>query len=112
MQPNRRTTFWIVPFLALAGLAAAGRDVRLLEAVKEGDAKGVRTLLQQKVAVDASEADGSTALHWAVYGNDAPTVDLLIQAGADVKHANRYGVTALSLAAESRRRSECVASGR
>jgi ankyrin repeat protein len=38
-------------------------------------------------------------LHWAVRLHDDETARLLIRAGADVKAANRYGITALSLAA-------------
>ena len=44
------------------------------------------------------DVDGSTALHRAVERNDVAMVDRLIRAGADVKLANRYSVTPLSLA--------------
>ncbi len=46
-------------------------------------------------------ADGSTALHWAVYKGDFAEVQRLLAAGADVKAVNRYGASALSLAAEA-----------
>ena len=39
-----------------------------------------------------------TALHWAVYHDDLETSKLLVDAKADVKAENRYGVTPLSLA--------------
>ena len=39
-----------------------------------------------------------TALHWAAYHDDLETAKLLVDAKADVKAANRYGVTPLSLA--------------
>ncbi|HEY8555497.1 MAG TPA: ankyrin repeat domain-containing protein [Burkholderiales bacterium] len=45
-------------------------------------------------------ADGSTPLHWAVYEGDVDEVRRLIAAGADVSAANRYGATAMGLAAE------------
>lgn len=48
---------------------------------------------------DATQPDGTTALHWAVRQNDAALVDALIKAGADVKAATRYGVTPIHLAA-------------
>ena len=48
--------------------------------------------------VNAAQADGMTALHWAVYHDDLPTATLLVKAGANAKAANRYGVTPLSLA--------------
>jgi ankyrin repeat protein len=87
-----------VPLLALFGLGAADREVPLAEAVKKADTVAVRALLQQRVDVNTPEADGTTALHWAAHGDDLDTADLLIGAGANVKAANRYGVTPLALA--------------
>ena len=84
--------------LAVLPLGAAARDVPLVEAVKEGSAESVRALLDQRADVNVAEADGTTALHWAVQGEAAALVGLLIDAGADVGAANRYGVTPLSLA--------------
>ena len=43
--------------------------------------------------------DGTTPLHLAVRGNDIAGARKLVQAGADVKAANRYGITPLYLAA-------------
>jgi ankyrin repeat protein len=51
--------------------------------------------------VNAPQADGATALHWAVYRDDLATVERLLKAGANAKVANQYGATPLSLAAES-----------
>ena len=49
--------------------------------------------------MNVAEPDGTTALHWAADRDDLPIVDLLIAAGANVKAANRYGVTPLYSAA-------------
>jgi ankyrin repeat protein len=73
----------------------------LIDAVKAGDGKTVRALLRQRPNVNATEADGMTALHWAVRSNDIDTVQLLLRSGANAKTANRYGVTPLALAAEN-----------
>src|SRR5688500_7678469 len=89
---------WILPLFAALSLGRAGREAPLIEAVKKADAKAVRTLLEQHADVNAPEADGTTALHWAVHRDDRETVDLLIRAGAHVRAANRYGVMPLSLA--------------
>jgi len=64
----------------------------------KGDKAAVRALLQQKANVNAPQADGATALHWAVQANDLETADLLIRAGAKVSAANREGATPLMLA--------------
>jgi uncharacterized protein len=81
-----------------AALMAAGSDLRLIEAAKNGDAGRVRALLAQHVPVTAVEADGSTALHAAVRRDSLEIAGLLIAAGADVKAATRYNITPLSLA--------------
>jgi ankyrin repeat protein len=76
----------------------AAPEVPLIDAVKKGDAAGARALLQKKADVNATESDGSTALHWAVHRDSIELVDQLIRAGADVKAVNKYGVPPLSLA--------------
>ena len=59
----------------------------------------MRTLLQQRVDTKAAEADGTTALHWAVQRDDVEIVDQLLRAGAPAAAVNRYGVTPIALAA-------------
>jgi ankyrin repeat protein len=81
-----------------AGLSAAGSDLRLTDAVMRADREAVRTLLQQKIDVNASQPDGTTALHWAVRRDDVELSQMLIRAGASVTAATRYGVTPLHLA--------------
>lgn len=49
--------------------------------------------------VNQPQADGSTALHWAIHWNNADAVDLLLAAGADPDLATRLGATPLYLAA-------------
>ena len=84
-----------IAFLATS-LSAA--DLRLVNAVKNRDKAAVTSLLQQKIDVNSPEADGMTALHWAVRADDLDTADRLIKAGANAKAANRYGITPLYLA--------------
>jgi ankyrin repeat protein len=75
---------------------AAGSDVA--DAAMRGDRTAVRRLLEKRVDVNAPQADGSTALHWAVYRGDDQAAELLVRAGADVSATNRVGVTPLWLA--------------
>jgi ankyrin repeat protein len=48
--------------------------------------------------VNAPEADGTTALAWAVHQDDLDLAGRLVRAGANVNAANRYGITPLYLA--------------
>jgi uncharacterized protein len=77
----------------------AATSLPLVDAVKDGNHASVRNLLRSKTDVNAREADGTTALHWAVRAEDRELIRLLLGAGADVRAANRYGVTPLQLAA-------------
>ena len=76
-----------------------GRETGAVDAVKQGNKATVRALLKQRADVKSAEADGTTALHWAVQADDLEMTQLLVRAGANVNAANRYGVTPLSLAA-------------
>ena len=70
--------------LFLAGLLLAG-DLRLIDAVKNNDVAAVRSLIAQRVDVDATEADGSTALHWAAQRDNPEIASLLLAAGANAR---------------------------
>ncbi len=96
---TRRTIVLVTVVVFVVGAGIAAREVPLVDAVKSGDAAAVRTLLARDVDVNAAEADGTTALHWAAHRDDLQTVELLIRAGAAATAASRYGVTPLQLAA-------------
>jgi ankyrin repeat protein len=83
---------------SVVGVTATS-DAPLIDAIKQGDRQDVRTWLARRADVNAREADGTTALHWAVRADDRETVALLVGAGANVNAANRYGITPLWLAA-------------
>ena len=53
--------------LSVAGVFA-GNALDLVDAVREGDQEAVRSLLRESTDVDASQADGATALSWARLG--------------------------------------------
>ena len=83
-----------------SGLSAQSGDLRLVEAVKRQDTVAVRVLVSE-ADVNATQADGATALHWAAYRDDLATARLLIGAGADAGVSNELGVTPLDLACEN-----------
>ena len=90
--------WWLAPILGVASVAAAGDDLRLVEAVESRNGEAVRALLKQQVEVNTPQPDGATALHWAAHWDDLETADLLLRAGANVNAANDWGVRPLSLA--------------
>src|SRR4029434_4147210 len=98
---KRASSIWIVIVAAMASLSAAANSLPLIDAVKAGNVETVRTLLKQRVDVNAALPDGTTALHWAAHTNATELARLLLAAGAKANAANRYGVTPLTLAAES-----------
>jgi len=87
----------LLTLLAVGSVDAA--TPRLVQAVKNGDREAAMTLARDASEVAATEADGTTALHWAVRQDDLELVERMLRAGADVSAANRYGVTPLKLAA-------------
>ena len=99
----QRSCVWVcaglVAVLALPGIAIAAGNARLADAAQRRDAAAVRTLLAQRVDVNAPQPDGATAIAWAAHWDDLEIADLLIGAGANVKTPNDLLVTPLMLAA-------------
>jgi ankyrin repeat protein len=78
-----------------------GSESRLADAAEKMDRASVRASLERRVDVNAPQADGMTALHWAAHNDDLETANLLLTAGANVKAETRYGVAPLSLACQN-----------
>src|SRR4051812_39157500 len=106
MLTNKRILTLGIVLLLIGGsaqmlLSVPSDDTRLSEAAMRNNRGAVRTLLAQKVDVNAAQGDGNTALHWAAYHGDAEMVQMLLQAGADVKAKTRIGeMTPLLLASQ------------
>src|SRR3954471_21066342 len=92
----KRTALVVLVLTTAISLAAPRSEVA--EAVLHGDKSSVQKLIDQHADVNAPQADGATALHWAVYRSDKEMVDLLLKAGANPKVGNRDGSTPLWLA--------------
>lgn len=72
----------------------------LADAVEGKNIAVAHSLLQDKdIDVNAAQGDGSTALHWAAYWDDAALVQTLLDKGADAEALTRLGATPLYLAA-------------
>ena len=98
---RRRIGGLLLLVLGLSGAALAAERPTLADAVEQRDRARVRTLLQGGVDVNAAQVDGTTALHWAAYHDDAETAGLLLRAGAHVNTVNRYGLPPLAVACSS-----------
>ncbi|MCI0535417.1 MAG: ankyrin repeat domain-containing protein [Verrucomicrobiales bacterium] len=83
------------------GAFTHGAESRLADAAEKSDRASIRTLLKQRADVNAPQADGMTALHWAAYRDDFETAKALVDAKANVAATNRYGVTPLSVACQN-----------
>ena len=89
----------IAALLSNAALAVDGKEQQLLQLASTGNMAGAMALLSSKTDVNQSQADGTTALHWAVYYSDVELVKRLIKQGADAKAKNEFGATPMSQAA-------------
>ena len=81
--------------LCLGGSAVAATPSPLADAAEKHDLSAVRALLGNGAGVNIPQPDGTTALHWAAYHDDAETAAILLKAGANVNAVNRYGVSPL-----------------
>ena len=68
------------------------------DAAERADTTALKQLIAGHTDVNAPQADGATALHWAVHRADRQMVEMLLKAGANPKAANRDGSTPLWLA--------------
>jgi ankyrin repeat protein len=94
-----RSAFVFAALLVNSVLAASKSP--LADAIEKSNRSAIRTLLKQHADVNAAQADGMMALHWAAYLDDLETAKLLVDAKANVATTNRYGVTPLSLACQN-----------
>ena len=73
-------------------------ETPLADAAENEDWEVVTDLLEAEADVEAQQADGMTALHWASHSGSLAAVRTLLAAGANPNTKTRYGVTPLSLA--------------
>lgn len=93
--------------LGVAGLVAALLPLAgfegspVADVAENRDFSALKKLIAQNADVNAAQADGTTALHWAIHWDNAEAVDFLLKAGADPKAITRLNATPLYVAAES-----------
>src|SRR4051812_9959076 len=91
-----RSGIAIAALLALSNPALAASGA-LVDAVRSRSLPAVRAAVAG-ADVNASVADGATALHWAAHLDDTAIAEVLLSRGARANVANEYGVTPLALA--------------
>jgi ankyrin len=84
--------------MAMTAAAAVRAASPLADAAMHNDPKAVRATLRQASDVNATQADGMTALHWAVHRDNLEIANMLLKAGADPGASNRTGATPMYLA--------------
>jgi ankyrin repeat protein len=87
----------LAALLASASMPSAAAD--LATAARNADLAEVRKLIAAGSDVNATEADGTSALLWAAHQGSPELVKVLLDAGADPNAANKFGVTPLLEAA-------------
>ena len=72
----------------------------LLDAVREGDAARLATMLRERPRlVRAADQHAKTALHWAAQLDRVEVAELLVQAGADLEARTAWGASPFDWAA-------------
>src|SRR3984957_9124636 len=89
----------VVAVAAILGCGVAQAADSLVDAAQAKDLAAAVAMIAKGADVHERSADGTTALHWAVYNDDADLVQRLIKAGADVAAVNDYGASPLRQAA-------------
>jgi ankyrin repeat protein len=96
-----RLAVWSALLCVVAGSAVAAERASVLAAAKDGTPRELGELLAAGGDPNDADADGTTALHWAVHRGSSDSVRALLAAGAAADGENRYGVRPAYLAAEN-----------
>jgi ankyrin repeat protein len=99
MKNVRSVTTPLLTGLALGLWLAAGTaraDAPLADALQANDHAGAMKLIAAGADVNATQPDGTTALHWAAYHSDLAVVKALLAKGARPDAKNSFGAAPLA----------------
>ncbi len=99
MRTTLTTLACVLALTAAIPTRAAAAGSEAADAAQRKDVPALRALVTKRANVNAPQADGTTALHWAVHYNDTEAAKLLLRAGANPSATNRFGASPLSEAA-------------
>src|ERR1051325_8999122 len=99
MRSVNRIHVVLVLLMAVMPASAYAAGAAMADAAPRKDLSALRTLVGKRIDVNTPQADGTTALHWAVHWNDVEAAKLLLKAGANPATKNRFGASPLSEAA-------------
>ena len=98
---NSWRLFAVVACAVLLSGATGPGNSPVADAAMRRETDAVRALLAKGADVNAPQADGMTALHWAAQSGDVSLTAVLLGAGANVKSVTRVGAyTPLHVASE------------
>ena len=90
-----------VALVLCASVSLAADGPGLVDAARNGNVDAVRALLKSGADPNQSAPDGSTAVHWAVHGDNLAMLNALLAAGAKPDSVTRYKIAPLTLAAQN-----------
>jgi ankyrin repeat protein len=76
---------------SLGAVSSAQSKTPVADAAMRGDAAALQVLITKAADVNAAQADGMTALHWAALNGDMKTLNLLLAAKARLEPLTRLG---------------------
>lgn len=90
--------YWLLTCALLMSVPAYATTDELINGVKNKNLPAVEALLNKGENVNGANAQGNTALHYAVATNNADMVKLLLKHNADMNAKNNKGWSPLSIA--------------
>lgn len=89
---NRDLDYWIDTYVSTYN-EVLGQKLR--QSIIEGNISEAKDQLEMGVSVDATDAQGNTALMFAAAGGNTDMLNLLLKYGADINFTNENGETAI-----------------